>query len=80
MRSGILISGSKHASISSAYFYACHLGSTRRDLWTASMSMHATFLLCWGLWWIASRSSINRVDVSDIHWVRGECVSGDGVG
>ena len=41
--------------------------------------MRATLLLCRGLRMRAARSSINWVDVSDIHWGRGGRVSGGGV-
>ena len=45
LRSGITLAGSKHATISSVAFYTHRLDSTRRDLWTAFMSMRSTFLL-----------------------------------
>ena len=50
LRSGLLVSDSKHAPISSAAFSACHLDSTRRDLRTDLVILHSKFLLCHGLW------------------------------
>ena len=59
LRSGFPIYGSNHAPISSTTFYACGLDSTWRYPRTAFGSVRAAFLLCCGLQWRATSSSIN---------------------
>ena len=46
----------------------------------ALVSLRATFLLCCGLQLREARSSIIRIDVSNMHWGRGGRFSGGRVG
>ena len=73
------IVGSRHFPISSTNFSVHYLYSTRRYLQTDFVSLHSMFLLCHGLRRREARSSIIRVDGSEIHWGSGGRVGGGGV-
>ena len=55
LRSGLPVTGYKHAPISFAAFSALRMESTRRDLWTTLVRFRAMLLLCHGLRWRAAR-------------------------
>ena len=75
----LTVVGSKHALIFFVVLSTWCLYYTRKYLRTDFVRVRATFLLCHELWRRAVCSSINLVNVSDVHWYHGGEVSG-GVG